>query len=133
MAKIDLDISRWPTAIVTPTGTVTSEELTQFFESYSSMLRNKREHYALIIDLRRSADMPAGQRKILTDYMKRQEAVAGMLCAGTALVFESTLMRALLTAIFWVRNPPQEVRVFGTVQEATYWAAEALARKSRVA
>jgi len=133
MAQIGLDTSRWPVPIVTPEGIVSPTELSEFFVSYSAMIEKRREPYVLIIDLRRAADMPAAQRKILTDYMKKQEETLGRLCAGTALIFESKLMKALLTAIFWVKNPPQEVRVFNTLQEAQSWGAEAMARKRKVA
>ncbi len=129
VANIKLDTSQWPVTVVTPEGLVSTEELNTFFAAYADMLKRKRDVYALIVDLRRASDMPAAQRKVLTDFMKKQEAVAGMRCAGTALVFESALMRAVLTAIFWVKNPPQEVRVFGNVHEAMEWAPQALARK----
>ncbi len=133
MARINLDIGRWPVPVVTPEGVVSDEELSAFFDQYSGMLRVKREPYSIVIDLRRSADMPAKQRKTLTDYMKKQELVAGMYCAGTALVFESSIMRAILTAIFWIKQPPQEVRVFTNLQEAEDWAREVLRRKQRAA
>lgn len=133
MATIDLDKSHWPVLVVTPKGLVSSEELNRFFDQYSAILRERPEVYVLIVDLRRAGDMPAAQRKVLTDYMKKQEAVVGMLCAGTVLVFESALMRALLTAIFWVKNPPQEVRVCSTVQEGLEWAQPALIRKRQAA
>jgi len=133
MASIDLDKSHWPVPVVTPQGLVSTEELSQFFEQYSSMLKARPEVYVLIVDLRRSGDMPPAQRKVLTDFMKKQEDVVGRLCAGTVLVFESALMRALLTAIFWVKNPPQEVRVCASVQEGMEWATQALARKRKAA
>jgi hypothetical protein len=133
LARIRLDTNQWPIAVVTPEGVATTEELSEFFAAYTAMLRARREAYVLIIDLRRSADMPAAQRKVLTDYMKKQEDVVRMRCAGTALIFESAVMRAVLTAIFWVKQPPQEVRVFGNVQEAVAWGGEALARRRHVA
>jgi hypothetical protein len=133
MSRIDLDISKWPVPVITPEGLVSDEELSEFFENYSRMLQQRREPYALIVDLRRASDMPAKQRKTLTDYMKRQEHVLGMYCAGTALIFESSVMRAILTAIFWIRKPPQEVRVFANVQEADLWARASLARRRQAA
>ncbi len=133
MAQIGLDTSRWPVPVVTPQGLVSPSELSDFFTAYSAMIAQRRQQYVLLIDLRRSADMPPAQRKLLTDHMKKQEQVLGRLCAGTGLIFESVLMKALLTAIFWVKQPPQEVRVFNTLEEATLWATEAMARRRKVA
>ncbi len=131
MGQIILQTSDWPVAIVSPHGVVSDEQLSKFFVDYSAMLQGKLESYAIIIDLRRASEMPAKQRKLLTDYMKQQEAVVGRHCAGTVLVFDSPVMRAILTAIFWVRNPPQEVHVAGNLADATNWAHGALQRKRR--
>ncbi len=73
--------------------------------------------------------MPPAQRKLLTDYMKEQEQNRARVCAGTGLIFESVVMKMMLTAIFWVRHPPQEVRVFNTLIEATRWATQVMARQ----
>jgi len=133
MAQIALDTSRWPVPVVTPQGLVSTSELSDFFAAYSGMIMQRREPYVLLIDLRKAADMPAAQRKLLTDYMKKQEEITGRLCAGTGLIFESVLMKTILTAIFWVKQPPQEVRVFNGLKEAEVWAVEAMARRRRVA
>lgn len=133
MTTIQLDKSHWPVIVVTPMGVASSEELSRFFDQYAAMLKERPEVYALIVDLRRSSDMPAAQRKVLTDFMKKQEDVVGKLCAGTVLVFESAVMRAILTAVFWVKNPSQEVRVCSTVQEGLEWASGAVMRKRKQA
>ena len=40
---------------------------------------------------------------------------------GCGLVFQSTVLRGILTAIFWLKKPEYEVRVFADVTEAVVW------------
>ncbi len=126
LSGIGLDVSRWPVVIVTPPASVSNEQLDHFFAAFDREVVSKRRRYSIVLDLRRCQGMPAAQRKILTDRMQRGEDRARMFCVGSALVFESALLRSLLTAIMWVREPPNPVKVFATVDEAAEWAMELL-------
>ena len=113
--------------MVTPAGQISNEELSAFLAQYSALIRAKRAPYVIAIDLRRSSDMPAAQRKIITDYMQKQEEFARLYCRGTVLVFSSALMRALLTGILWVRKPATPLHVAATLDEASEWAEKQIA------
>ncbi len=118
--------------VVTPPASVTNEDLDQFFAAYDREVYGRKQRFMTILDLRRCAGMPASQRKKITDRMQNSEQRARVFCAGSALVFESTLLRSLLTAILWVREPATPVRVFATVDEAAQWGLALLAQ-TRVA
>ena len=119
---ISLDTSRWPLTVVVPGSKVSNEELAAFLTDYTALVRAKREPYVIAIDLRLSSDMPAAQRKIITDHMQKQEEFARLYCKGTVLVFSSAIMRALLTGILWMRKPSQPLHVTATLDEAADWA-----------
>jgi hypothetical protein len=124
--QIELDTAHWPVPVVRPKGEASGEELKQFLADYSALIRKKREAYVLVIDLRMAADLPAAQRKIITDYMQKQEEFARAYCRGTVLVFSSVMMRALLTGILWVRRPPQPLHIAATLNDANTWALKTL-------
>lgn len=118
MALIGLDTSRWPIVVVTPPASVTNAELAVFLERYAKEVYERRQRYVTILDLRRSGDMPAAQRKMITDRMQQKEEAARLFAAGNVMIFDSALMRALLTAILWVRKPPTEMKIAATLDEA---------------
>ncbi len=129
MALIGLDTSRFPLVIVTPPASVTNEELATFLERYANEVYARRQRYVTILDLRRSGDMPAAQRKMITDRMQQKEEAARLFAAGNVMIFDSALMRALLTAILWVRRPPTEMKIASTLEEAIEYARGFLTQK----
>jgi hypothetical protein len=120
---IGLDVSRWPVVIVTPPASVSNEQLDHFFAAFDRDVASRKRRYSIVLDLRRCQGMPAAQRKMLTDRMQRGEDRARVFCVASALVFESALLRSLLTAIMWVREPPNPVKIFATVDEGAEWAS----------
>lgn len=123
---IGLDVSRWPVVVVTPPMSVSNDQLDHFFAAFDRDVVSRRRRYCIVLDLRRCQGMPASQRKVLTDRMQRGEDRARMFCVGSALIFDSALLRSLLTAIMWVREPPNPVKVFATVDEGAEWAVKLL-------
>lgn len=132
MALIDLDTSRWPIVLVTPPTSVKNDELAVFLDRYANEVYARRQRYVTILDLRRSADMPAAQRKMITDRMQQKEEAARLFAAGSVMIFESAMMRALLTAILWVRKPPTEMKIASTLEEAIEYA-QGFLKSSKVA
>ena len=80
------------------------------------------EPYGVVLDLRFTKSITPRQRAMLTESMERHDNAA--LCKGTAMVFESRLLRGILTAVFWLRKPAYPTRVFTTTAEAWDWMDE---------
>ena len=120
---IEFDISRWPVLIVRPLRQVTNEEIDAFLGEYQRFLTYHKDDHATVLDLRSYKDMPPAQRKRISEGMKGDgESDHHDRCKGFALVFQSALMRMLLTGILWAAKPDYELRVFNDINEALVWA-----------
>lgn len=117
-------MGRWPAALVKPPdGMVTDPELDEFLGAFRKEVGRRRAAYVTVVDLRGNSGITPTQRKRLSEYMRETEAL-GAPCRGSALVFESALLRTLLTAIFWLKQPKYPVQVFATLDDAVRWAHE---------
>jgi hypothetical protein len=89
------------------------------------------EPYSMVLDARRAAPISATQRKILADHMGQTRVFSSEFCAGVAMVYESMVMRSMMTAIFWMTSPPYPTRVCATIEEAKQWCRERLAERAQ--
>ena len=128
--EILLDDGRWPCLIVRPPYRVSDEQMEDFLERYRMLEQERGERYALVLDLRRTSKLTPDQRKMLTDRMEDEdEDPSKVLCQGTAMIFESRILRGILSMIFWVKRPPYPTKVFTEPEEAIAWANELLASR----
>lgn len=128
-AVIDLDASRWPIVIVTPPPAPLSDSsIDEFMERWVQVTGTLEGHYVCIHDVRHAPPMSPAHRKKMTDMMNGYRDVLAKQCAGVAMVFESPLMRAMLTAFMWMFRPPYPTQVCPNLEEAVRWADATLAK-----
>jgi hypothetical protein len=125
-AEIELELQAWPIVRVRPHGTPTDEQMQAFLEEYRAMENKRGGPYVLVLDLRFCAKISPAQRKMLTDDMAEPGQDAP--CKAMAMIFDSKILRGILTAIFWVRRPPYPLRVFTEPGEGELWALDQLAK-----
>jgi hypothetical protein len=123
--EIELDLESWPLVTVCPRGRPGEEQMRQFLADYREMEDQRAEPYVLVLDLRYCDKISPAQRKMLTDDMA--EPGEDSHCKAMAMIFESKILRGILTAIFWVRRPPYPLSVFNDSKEANAWALEQFA------
>lgn len=79
----------------------------------------KREKSYQITDLTRVQEIaPATQRKYAADFVKRNAALSQSASLGTASVTPSSIVRGILTAIFWISPSPTPSVFFATRDDA---------------
>jgi hypothetical protein len=123
---IKLELEEWPIVRVTPPRVVADDELKNFLSKFDSAVRAKGEEFAIVLDLRQCEKITTAQRRVMTDHMAEQDGKGGVV--GTAMVFESRLLRGILTAMFWVHRPQYPTRVFNSLAEAKAWTDELIGR-----
>lgn len=124
---IRVDFSGWPIVVTTSTtGLLSDEDFEAYLVSYGTALNQRKGEYVAVVDLRQGGALTPKQRQRLTGAMSAPET--GAQCVGTALIFESTLMRGMLTAILWIQQPKYPTKVFASVMEASDWGRELLGR-----
>jgi hypothetical protein len=124
---IALDFSAWPIVQVTPPPySLSDDALTEFMEFHRQLVRGRDSAHGLLLDLRHSDQLSGSQRKKLTEILNSPKSGPMSPCAGTALVFNSPMLRGVLTAMFWFFKPPYPVKVFPDVTSAERWLSTLL-------
>lgn len=122
---IRVDFSGWPIVVTSSTaGLLSDENFEAYLVSYGAAIAQRKGEYVAIVDLRQGGALTPKQRQSLTRAMTGPET--GAQCVGTALIFESTLMRGMLTAILWIKQPKYPTKVFSSLTEANTWGRELL-------
>ncbi len=81
----------------------------------------------MIIDLSLAQHgAPPSQRKLAADFMGRNVGLQRQATVGGAIVVASTLMRGVITAVFWLRPPPVQSLIVASRTEAYLRGIEAL-------
>ena len=119
--RIDTDYSRWPVVVVrAPSTSVSDEAIDAFMEEFEAEVDRRGSRFAIVLDLRQAAGgFSPTQRRSMVQKLRasddQREQVAG------AFVFDSTLMRGVLTAVLWLRTPPYPIKVFADPIDAVTW------------
>ena len=117
-----VDMSVWPIVVFTSADDMTDEAMEKFLRFYEETIMSREERFAAVFDLRQSGTMPSRQRKMLTDRMNKNKEFKKKYCVGTAMVFDSPAVRAVLIAMLWLFSPEHKTQVFKTYEEAIAWA-----------
>lgn len=125
MAQIVVDASAWPIARVTLPSEVTDEDVRRYLAELR-VLRERREHYGLIIDANASRGFSATQRQMQAEYVASGLTLSKQFLRAFAFVASSAMQRGMLTAIFWLNKPHWPHRTFRTAEEATAWVRDCL-------
>jgi len=116
------DLSHWPVVIMRPPAQLMRDDDFQaYLEWMERYVTTRRIPYAVVNDARLAPPPSANQRKMVAAQMQRLDAYTREYCKGATFVFESALMRGIMTAIFWITKPGYPTEVFGDVGSAVEW------------
>lgn len=130
--RVEFDTSHSPVLITRPIGEIDTPKIRAHNQLVREFLTTHDAPYAMVVDLRESGGLTAVQRKELVGEMKTMK-IGQSLTVGTALVFDSTFMRGMLTAVMWMHKPENPVKTFATVEDAVLWCEGLLGVKQGVA
>jgi hypothetical protein len=122
-SRVILETRYFPIVVVTIYEGWEARDLQAMFGEFEKLFQSSRR-YALIVDTVRADRVPnAMERALLTDWDVANTAHTERVNVGSAIVFNSALVRGTLTAIGWVvkRNVP--IVYLPTVGEAAVWSA----------
>ena len=118
----EINLRAWPIIVVRPRHNVSDAQLRKALDEYSAMLASRSGPFVILMDNRHSPGLSAAQRKIIGEYNVANEARTRARCRGMAFVMTSAFVRGIMTAVFWLKTPPAESRVFEDFDEAMQWA-----------
>lgn len=117
----------WPLVVVDLPPDPTPEVLTVFCAEFDAVYR-RRQTFATLIDATQVRRVPgAVERRQLADWAAAQKPLTQLYGAGTAYVITSPMVRAALTAIDWVFQPPCPQCWKASRRDALAWCVDRLA------
>ena len=109
----------WPVVVIRAAAyEISDEQFSEAMHNFGDEIKKRQGLYAMVIDTIGSHKLPPSQRRILTDYLKQEEELTKKFCAGQAMVMKSSVVRGIMTAVFWMYKPPYETKVFTNIDEA---------------
>jgi hypothetical protein len=117
---IEESFARFPLVEINAPAAVSDGALDRALIAFATELQSRSEPAVLILDLRLLQKLSVSQRKRVTEEMIKLDASQRLL--GCAMVFDSRLLRGILTAMFWVHRPKFPTRIFSEPTSAQAWA-----------
>lgn len=116
-----------PLIIVRYDGPTSDADFEAYLETlWVSMTERNAGQRVLLHDATLAYPITAKQRKRQADWMQQHSEKISQLTVGCAFVISSSLMRGVLTAIFWIHPLPCPQEVCATVPEALGWCTQKL-------
>jgi len=107
-----MDTTGWPMIHLEVGAGFDRAELRALLARFDAV-HERDEPFVILIDLSNLKVNPgASMRRCAVDWMREHKAQGERLNRGTAIVFESVVIRQALTAIFWVWKPPVPLGTF---------------------
>ena len=125
---LDADRSRWPICVYRLLREATDADLAAYFTEAVCDLRTRQVTFA-IVEYGPFAPVSATHRQMLAEFGRRHADESRRYRYSMAIVVKSTLMRGVLTAIFWFQKPgAQHLEVFNTFEDAFAWTEAKVAQ-----
>ena len=119
---VHTDLSNWPVIVMQPPSHAMADaDFQAYLDWMEKHITTRRVPYAVVNDARGAPPPSASQRKMVAAQMERLAPFTSEYCKGASFVFESAMMRGIMTAIFWITKPSYPVNVFGNVGSAVEW------------
>lgn len=113
----------WPLIVNRTLGKqVSDEQLKASLAAMDEIVERRSGSFSIVHDYTGFQNLTATQRRIVADYGKRNKARTEARCVGIAFVFDSALLRGLLTAIHWIHPSKIHTKIFANAVDAKKWA-----------
>ena len=123
----NVDIDMWPIIIVRVGDTDDAGIAERSLNVVEELYQSKREPFVTIIDASSGRRPSPEQRYVQTEFRRKHEDHIKKYSRGTALVFNSEILKAVVTAMHWIKPPDTTTKAFKDVDSAIAWAKERLA------
>ena len=117
-----IDASMWPILIVRIVKNDQPEYLEREFDVVANLYETRKEPYVTVVDASNSHRPSPAHRYLQTEFRRRYQDHVRAYCRGTAIVVNSAIIRAVITAIFWIKPPDTKTKFFADMDSAIAWA-----------
>ena len=76
----------------------------------------------LVIDASEGRRPSPAQRYLETEFRRKHEGHVRKYCRGSAIIVKSEIIKAVITAVYWIKPPDTKTKFFTDMDSAMVWA-----------
>lgn len=118
--RATVDDSSWPLVYITLSGSPDEAQFNGVMAGLDRIIARAEVH-GVIFDARTAESPPRHFRQRQTDWIKQHQAELARFSRGIAFVFQSPVMRFVLSSLLLVQSLPMPYCVCATPEEALAW------------
>lgn len=122
---IEVDETKFPILVVNAFGDSSDEDLFSYIRALNRALRREKPH-VVIVDATGGTSLKGTHRKLVAEWNKENQRDLSHFRKGLILVADSTLLRGMITAIYWIHPPPFPYYPVAELSEALTLASRLL-------
>ncbi len=122
----NVDIDMWPILIIRAGETDDADIVERSLEVVEKQYLTKKEPYVTVLDGRNGRRPSPAQRYLQVEFRRKHQDHVKQYSRGTAIVCKSEVLRAVATAMYWIKAPDNVTKMFTDMDEAIDWARERL-------
>jgi hypothetical protein len=118
----NVDLDQWPILIIR-SGEVEDVGIAErTLAVVEKLYQTKKEPYVTVLDGSNGKRPTAAQRYLQVEFRRKHEDHVKQYSRGTAIVCKSEILRAVATAMFWIKPPDNAAKMFTDMDDAIDWA-----------
>jgi hypothetical protein len=133
-AGLRFSATDWPIVVIEfPERRVPDPALRELLARLESLMNDaakRRERFFVVIDVTSMREIaPASQRRYAGEWNRRLDPLATAVTLGGAAVTPSSILRGIMTAVFWIHPPKRTMYTAATRREAMIKGVQVLERE----
>lgn len=118
-----MDDQLWPVLVNRTLGReLTDTQLQAALTAMDLVLAAREGQFSIVHDYTGFERFSAKQRQMVAEHGKANQLRTTQRCLGIAFVFDSALLRGVLTAVHWIHRSKTRTKVFANAEHAKAWA-----------
>ena len=118
----NVDIDMWPILIIRSGDTDDADIAERTLAVVEELYQRKKEPYVTVIDASNGRRPSPAQRYLQVEFRRAHEEHVKTYCRGFALISKSEILKAVATAMHWIKSPDTATKVFTDMDSALAWA-----------
>jgi len=132
-SEVLLDKQAWPLVMVSfPPGKITNRAFETYLNNLEALFLTETQYVTVTDSTLLQTSINAEQWAMLDRWIAKNASLIASLSLGNAIVVNSSLIRGVLTALYWVKKPPNPHKVVSSVQAGIAWGITQLLNQGAI-
>ena len=122
----NVDSDNWPILLIRAGETDDTSIVERTLAVVEDLYETRKEPYVMVLDGRNGRRPSPAQRYLQVEFRRKHAKHVRQYSRGTAIVCKSEILKAVATAMYWIKAPDSVTKMFTDMESAIAWANERL-------